>query len=583
MEWHSGEIGHGPFHKVLQVLSQIGWSIARPPVVVDHEGLCFDLLSEPQGLLRRRLDAAWLRHVALSHAHRPPMAGMCAIDPSLLRQDVGGLTALDNARLSALRSGAFLFDAEHAKYDCTKTGLCPRCAVPDTRQHRVCECPDYGDIRAPRLWICQRWPHLPPCLTHHLLPPANPHLVQFRRLLNDLPDLSGSFFSTRVDLGKQHLFTDGSCMMQTPEEFALAAWGVLNATTGCTLSSGPVPGLLQSSPRAELWALISALKWGLKVRVSIVIWTDSLKGAEGIRRLLEDATWMPKLNTDLWKQIADLVSCYTADSLDIQHVPSHLLEVACEAPLEDWLACWNNKVDVLAGQTNQNRSFDLVDVHAKALAYHQRVTEEMRALRAIYFGIAERTAHKRGMPAVEYTLEEDSEDLAFCVTDHRLHEEVPLNWFVQASCSCSELPRSFVQQACQFLVDQDMSSSQCTDVSWVELLVMLLVSGRVHFPSRCSVTGVWKERQSLPLPPNMTFAVQLSLLRSVWKRSLGSALLNQFQVKGLDRGLIGVHFPVDGLRIGCDLELLLRARQHFAAWASPPVRTVGQLARQFHF
>ena len=86
----------------------------------------------------------------------------------------------------------------------------------------------------------------------------------------------------------------------------------------------------------------------------------------------------------------------------------------------------------------------------------------------------------------------------------------------------------------------------------------------------------------MPFASDMTLAVQLSLLRSVWRRSLGTALLEQFLVKGLDRCLMGVHYPLDGLRIGCDQELLLKARQSFSNWASPPVRTVGQLARKFH-
>ena len=112
-------------------------------------------------------------------------------------------------------------------------------------------------------------------------------------------------------------------------------------------------------------------------------------------------------------------------------MPSHLQEDAC--PLEEWLACWNNKVDVLAGQTNPNRAVDLVSVHTQTLAYHQRLTEEMRALRAVYFGIAERTAHRSGMPAVEQALEEGPEDLALTAVDCRLH--VPLNWLALAN-SC---------------------------------------------------------------------------------------------------------------------------------------------------
>ena len=582
MQWHGGEAGHGPFHKVLQVLSQVGWSVAEPPQVVDHEQLTFNILTAPNALLRRRLESAWLRYVALSQAHRPSMAGMQAIDPCLLQQDVASLGLLDAARLNALRSGAFLFDHAHAKYDCTKTGLCVRCSVPDTRQHRVCECPAYAEVRAPFAWVCTEWPRLPQCLTHHLLPPANPFLPDLHRSLVALPDLSDRFFSSTAIDGKQHLFTDGSCLLQTPAEFALAAWGVINATSGCVISSGPVPGLLQSSPRAELWALISALKWGLWVRVSVVLWTDSLKGAEGVRKLLEDATWLPEANAGLWTLIAELVACYTVDTLDIQHVPSHLREDVCETPLEEWLACWNNKVDRLAGQTNLNRDVALANAHAQALAYHQRLTEVMRALRGIYFGIAEQTAHGSGITAEDPFLEEVREDAPAIEVQNRLHEEVPLNWLSQATSSCSEFPASFVQSACNFLLGQDLSSTECFEVSWVELVFMVLVSDGIEFPCRCPSSGAWKVRQDLPFAPAMTVAVQLRTLQTIWRRALGTGLLEQFLVKGLDRCGFGVCFPLDGLRVGCNQELLRQARQSLSVWACPPVRSVGQLARMFH-
>ena len=581
-EWHGGETGHGPFHKLLQVLSQIGWSIGVPPLVTDHDGFEFDALEVPSGLLRRRLEAAWLRYVALSHAHRPSMAGMQAIDLSLLRQDAGTLSSLDTARLSALRSGAFIFDHAHAKFDLSKTGLCACCAVPDTREHRVCHCPLYADVRAPFAWVCDEWHQLPPCLTHHLLPPVNPHLKALHSRLNALPDLSDAFVSTAATHGKQHLFTDGSCLMQHQAEFALAAWGVVNATSGAVLSSGPVPGLMQCAPRAELWALISALKWGLRVRVSVVLWTDSLRGAEGIRKLQDDSSWLPVANVDLWRQIAALVACYANDELDAQHVPSHLDVETCESPLEEWLAYWNNQVDVLAGQTNLNRDVAFAATHASVLGYHQHVTDIMRALRGIYFGIAQQTAHRRGSTAVDVEAE-DVEAVGIGVHEGpRLSEELPLSWQSLVVRQHSDLPSGFVQQLCLFVVHQDSSFSERFDISWVELVVMVLLEGRVLFPARCHVTGDWKDRNNLPFAPPMTFAVQLRLARSVWRSLLGVALRGQFILQGLDRSLLGVLFPLEGLRIGCDTELLLRARQALSGWAAPAVRTAGQLARPFH-
>ena len=583
MAWHRGEQGHGPFHKLLQVLSQVGWSVAAPPWVIDHEGFCHDVFAAPWELLQRRLEAAWLKFVALSHAHRPSMAGLHAIDPGLLQHDVDHLSPLNTARLAALRSGAFLFDHAHSKYDLSKTGQCVHCQVPDTREHRVCECPLYDDIRAPFPQIREEWARLPPCLTHHLLPPANPHLPGLRHRLASLEDLSGVFASTACAPGKQHLFTDGSCLLQSQSDFALAAWGVVNATSGFAISSGPVPGLLQTSPRAELWALISALKWGIEVQVGVIIWTDSLSGAKGIRRLLEDATWLPKANVDLWTQIAELVRCYSHDTLDVQHVPSHLEPKACESPLEEWLASWNGHVDLLAGQANLNRDFAFAAVHAQALCYHQQTVDVMRALRSIYFGIADRTAHQRGISADVADADDAVVEVDSTREGPRLHEEVSLNWTLRAVSVCAEMPEGFVQQACRFLIQQDKSSTEIFEISWVELLVMLLIDGGVAFPVHCPVQGRWVERQSSPLMPNSTFAVQLRVVRSVWRRSLGADVLDQFRVQDLDRVDLGIMFPLDGLRLGCNLDLLHRARAALRSWGATPFRSVGHFARPFHF
>ena len=86
-----------------------------------------------------------------------------------------------------------------------------------------------------------------------------------------------------------------------------------------------------------------------------------------------------------------------------------------------------------------------------------------------------------------------------------------------------------------------------------------------------------------PLVPNLTFAVQLRVVRSVWRRSLGANVLDQFMVTGLDRVDLGILFPLDGLRLGCNLDLLHRARAALRSWGATPIRSVGHFARPFHF
>ena len=245
-----------------------------------------NLLEMPKALIRSLCEQAWLNFVASKHRHRQTMSDLHGIDRSLLRSDAGRLSALDHARLAALRSGAFMFGASHSRFDLTQDGLCSVCRVPDTHEHRVRFCPKFSEARQPFQWVCELWPTLPRCLCHHLLPPANPYLQDLRGQLMALPDSSAPFFTSVSTEGPQHVFCDGSCLHSRDQSLALAAWSSINASTGSIIACGPVPGLMQTAPRAELWGAISSLKWGVFMQTPVVLWTDSDMVGRGLRELL---------------------------------------------------------------------------------------------------------------------------------------------------------------------------------------------------------------------------------------------------------------------------------------------------------
>ena len=286
MSGYAGRLSHGPFSKLLQVFGQIGWRVEQPPYFQDEQGLTHNLLELPCALVRSLCEQAWLTFVASQHRHRQTMRDLHSIDLSLLRADHSRLSALDLARLSALRSGAFMFGACHSRFDLSQDGLCPECRVPDTHEHRVCVCPRFAAARRPFQWVCTLWPTLPKCLSHHLLPPANPYLRDLRLLLQELPDCSAQFLTVGCSDGPQHVFCDGSCLLSREPAFALAAWSSVNASTGAIIACGPVPGLSQTAPRAELWGAIASLKWGVFKQVPLVLWTDSDMVGRGLRELL---------------------------------------------------------------------------------------------------------------------------------------------------------------------------------------------------------------------------------------------------------------------------------------------------------
>ncbi|CAE7294281.1 unnamed protein product [Symbiodinium sp. CCMP2592] len=444
MQGFSGRLQHGPFSKLLSVLNRIGWSVAKPPVAMDRHGGSVDLLSLPTLTLRRLLEQAWLDQVATDHRHRKQMLDLTGIDRALLRRSEKGLTPLRLAQLNALRSGAFLFDAAHSKYDVTLTGFCALCQVEDTPEHRVCHCPRFCEARTGVEWVCQMWNDLPVCTTHHLLAPASPFLPEVRQCLLECPDLSGNFASTATGPGIQHLFTDGSCIYPDLPELALASWGTVNASSGQIIGSGPVPGLAQTIPRAEMWAAICSLKWGLFCRVSVIVWSDSAYVVKGIRAILANTFVLPRENFDLWALIADLAAQYEHGTLQAQHVPSHIDVQACDSPLDEWLALWNDKADRLAAHANGNRGLKLAGAHQAAVSFYIEQSAILEALFLVYSRIADLTCARAKRPHNE--LEPELETVAPAAVPAsgaclRFTDEIPLDWLHQVSLACQAFPR----------------------------------------------------------------------------------------------------------------------------------------------
>ena len=357
---HDGARLHGPFTKMFEVMDILGWSLNVPPRFADHEGLEHDLLRIPTPLLRRLVESAWLRHVALAHRHRSSMRDLLSIDPDLLGMDRAKLGPIDLARQCALQSGSFVFGHSQSKFDPQQDGLCARCGVKDDARHRLCVCPLYAEERRPFQWVCNRWEALPDCLTHHLLVPGNPYGPAIRQCLHSLPDTCLDQVSLERVSGTQHLFTDGSCLHSGVSGLALAGWGLAHSGTGLVLACGQVAGLLQSAPRAELCAMLSAVSWVAKVQVPTVVWADALHVVDKMQCLLHDGLELNEVeNRDLWERIATEVEKLETPCLQILHTPSHLDKALCESPMEEWLATWNEHADTVAVLANLNRPLQI--------------------------------------------------------------------------------------------------------------------------------------------------------------------------------------------------------------------------------
>ncbi|CAE7873848.1 ML5 [Symbiodinium sp. KB8] len=498
----SGQRLHGPFTKLLEVLSQIGWSVHVPPTVLDHEGLAHNLVRTPLALLRRLLLHGWLQFVARAHVHRAAMSDLKGLDPALLAADITRMTALDVARYASVRSGAFLFGHQHAHFDARQDGLCKHCGVPDTVEHKIRLCGQHQSVRQEHQWVCDQWDSLPTSLTHHLLPSANPHLPKLRVMLHEIADTTGVFFFSGSGDCWQHLFSDGSCLEFAHPDLALAGWGLIHADGGQAIACGNLPGILQTAPRAELTALTAAIRWALATRLPVILWTDALNVANGVAALQNGGSLEAAADSDLWDNIASLLEQLDATRFLVRHTPSHLDPSLTEDAFEDWLAKNNNHADILAGQANRNRPQLLVEAHGLAVEYHNSVLQALRALRSIFFGIADRKTDDRIHFAVD---EEQADDTVAPPSGSvpklvNLEDALPLNWRNIVGEAALGMPHSFVIELCDFLHKSDLEATVAYKCSWLELVFVLHVSGVNPYPS-CDTSGKWVETKSLSFPP----------------------------------------------------------------------------------
>lgn len=162
-----------------------------------------------------------------------------------------------------------------------------------------------------------------------------------------------------------HFFTDGSCLNQAYPTCRLAAWSVVCADShgsfACqVVDSGPLPGLLQSSYRAEIYAVWRALCVARMQHGKIHVWSDCGVVVKRLDRLL--AGHEPKPNSahsDLWRSIFQCLEDFGRDQVVIHKVAAHQRVSHACTPVGEWSFAHNSFADraALYAQWSRPASF----------------------------------------------------------------------------------------------------------------------------------------------------------------------------------------------------------------------------------
>eukprot|EP00438_Fugacium_kawagutii_P003078 Skav215305 [mRNA] locus=scaffold3276:18327:27629:- [translate_table: standard] len=581
MNRYMGKQTAGPFYKLLMLFHQIGWSIIDAPLFLDHDGCQHDLLQLPNSALDSLLRDAWLQWVSSQVRHRRTMMDLQGLDGDLVHFDRGSMTPAMLGRVMALQSGAFMSASQKSKFDSKHSKICSRCNVEDDQRHWF-RCPRFATLQARFPNIHEWFDDAPSCVVYHLLPPKNPFIVQLKHYFMELRDSTGDFCS-EPSHGVQHLFSDGSCFQQPVAYTSTAAWSVVNATTGQLTGHGLLPGLVQTSPRAELTGVIAALRWTIAFGATVLLWCDSLSVVKGVQQMMS-GSWhcvSPQTeNHDLWADIFRLLEQISDASFQIAWIPSHLAFELCTDSFEEWICCWNNIVDQSAVSTNEHRTACFQDCRTQALAHHSVWRQRLCDLRDYYAAVADADTTD---VVVDLTADIPSDTLAGRVDDVCLSEALPVNWgqHVEQAFSHSMAHSQYVVQMLEFLFEFEDQGCHFMQISFVELAMWMTFSKSLPVLTDGGSSGcILRSYRDILLKPTVASVVQC--FRQTLKKTLRHFGLDHFIQPVIDRSEAGVMMQTDGIIVSTSTVLASEIAEMIRQFSGQRLlRKAADLARPF--
>lgn len=344
---------------LMERIQALGWHISPLGCISDHFGV-FSLFNTSLAEIKLRAGFAWTRVVAEAVGHRPGFQQLHLADPVQTRRWLKGLNTTDRALMHKALNGTHI-SQDGLKYcQQASSDLCQFCGSSDSRFHRFWVCPYFQDFRAAcsaDVWALI--PKLPSFLTEYGWSLQAATKRQWYEMLNAIAPhpLPG----TQPKGQFLQLFTDGSCIHQSFAEYRFAAWAVIVAQeddleAGVILDCGHLPGMLQTAYRAEIYAVLRAVRAARKFNCAAMIWSDCEGVVKRVRRLLQGH--LPRVNSpnfDLWSQIAQEFADMFPNQFAITHVSAHRGDSAL-SPLEDWCFQHNQWADRTAVRMNFTRT-----------------------------------------------------------------------------------------------------------------------------------------------------------------------------------------------------------------------------------
>ena len=359
---------NGPTAVLFSRLTRLGWGIGGHGLVQDRFG-CFSLRSVGWDELFLRIKLAWGHVLSQAVAHRSTFAGIENADLTELQHALKGFGPVDQVYLRCHLDGTLFTQNGRAKFAPGVTSKCPWCPLKDGFHHRAWICPHFAACRD-HLTPAQleMVPTLPSCLRNHGWPVVLPEWDVFARfLLSDdgfcrMPPVIPPTLGTPEPVT---LFLDGTTAHPKEPKLRYAAWAVTVVPGGPgtldnrVLMGGHVVGLCQSPFRAELTAMVCAVRWAVQRGQLVHLWSDCQGVVKGVQKLLQKRPLKRnRPHSDLWMFLQDLLAGHGSSLVKVFKVVSHGQVALATGPLEEWAYWHNNLTDRAAEDINQRRSAD---------------------------------------------------------------------------------------------------------------------------------------------------------------------------------------------------------------------------------
>ena len=352
---------NGPAMVLSKRVKRLGWEVLPNGMLQDVYGpFCF--LGVHWDELHFRMVSSWPKVLATFVSHRKSFAGIETANLHEVSRALKQFSEADQIFIRSGMDGTLYTDKAKAKEDRGRDSKCTYCQAVDSFAHRLWCCPHFETARVGFRWK-SLLPTLPQCLVNHGWPIQLPSQLKLVQHFQSIPVPVFSLPPLGWGCQSIDLFTDGTCAFPREPSLRYAAWAVTMAQSeGATLDHvvlgcGHLAGIIQTSYRSELTALVMALQVAKQARVHTRIWTDCQAVLNKFGKIQRG--WVPASNTshsDLWMQVKEAYKQLPFGMVQCGKVISHGDGAHSTSCVEDRCFWHNQLVDSAASAFKQKRS-----------------------------------------------------------------------------------------------------------------------------------------------------------------------------------------------------------------------------------